>query len=110
MGAEGRGLHEKVTSVEDKINSSLVKKIRYIASIRNKVLHEDGFELDSKTLSSFEFACDQVESALSHHRSPSSGKSTSEGIDFVKEFKNASPLRKAGIVGAAIAALVFLNR
>jgi len=46
-GASGRGLHEKVSSVEKKIPAGLVKKLRYVATIRNHLVHELDFELDS---------------------------------------------------------------
>ncbi|MGX9462254.1 hypothetical protein ACWXWU_13615 [Shewanella sp. A14] len=46
FNAEGKGLHEKVTSVESELPHSLVKTLRYIASIRNKVVHEDEFQID----------------------------------------------------------------
>lgn len=42
FGAEGKGLHELLNSVEGRIPESLVKKARFIASVRNKVVHEDG--------------------------------------------------------------------
>jgi len=41
--ATGKGLHEKVTSVESRLDEALVKQLRYIATIRNSVVHEDGF-------------------------------------------------------------------
>lgn len=41
LGAQGKGLHEKVTSIEGKIPAALVKRIRYIATIRNKLIHEE---------------------------------------------------------------------
>lgn len=46
FNAEGKGLHEKVTSVESELPHSLVKTLRYIASIRNKVVHEDEFQIE----------------------------------------------------------------
>lgn len=42
--ATGKGLHEKATSVEEKLTPELMKKIRYIATIRNKLVHEDDFK------------------------------------------------------------------
>ncbi len=39
--AEGRGLHEKLTSVESEIPKSARKQIRFVATIRNKATHED---------------------------------------------------------------------
>jgi len=43
--ATGKGLHEKVTSVEAQLPEALVKQLRYIATIRNSVVHEEGFEV-----------------------------------------------------------------
>lgn len=45
FGAEGKGLHEILTSVENQIPQHLVKRIRYTASVRNRVVHEAA-ELD----------------------------------------------------------------
>ena len=47
LGARGRGLHEKLTSVERRVPAELQKKIRYIATVRNKAVHEDDYELDN---------------------------------------------------------------
>jgi hypothetical protein len=41
--ATGKGLHEKVSSVESRLPSQLVKSLRYIATMRNSIVHEDGF-------------------------------------------------------------------
>lgn len=46
LGATGRGLHEKLDSIGNVIDSSIARKIRYIASARNKLMHEDGYEID----------------------------------------------------------------
>jgi len=40
LGATGRGLHEKTTSVEREIPAELVRKLRLVATVRNKVVHE----------------------------------------------------------------------
>ncbi len=39
IGAVGRGLHEKLSSVENQLPFSLVKVLRYIATVRNKLVH-----------------------------------------------------------------------
>lgn len=39
-GAQGRGLHEKVSSVADRLSPALVSQIRTIATVRNQVVHE----------------------------------------------------------------------
>ena len=44
LGGKGRGLHEKLSSVEEKISTEIIRKIRKIASIRNKKMHRDNFE------------------------------------------------------------------
>ena len=41
LGAEGRGLHQKISSVEDQLPESLVRRLRFVATMRNKVVHED---------------------------------------------------------------------
>lgn len=41
FGARGRGLHEKLTSVENRVPEPIRRKIRFIATIRNKATHED---------------------------------------------------------------------
>lgn len=45
--AEGRGLHEKLSSAEGKIPPALFKKLRYVATIRNKLVHELNYELEN---------------------------------------------------------------
>ena len=42
FGASGRGLHDKLTSVEDRIPEEIRRSIRWVATIRNKVVHEEG--------------------------------------------------------------------
>lgn len=44
--ADGRGLHEKLSSVEHKIPQNLQRSIRYLATLRNKAMHEDGYEIE----------------------------------------------------------------
>jgi len=39
LGAYGKGLHSKLSSVEEKLSSHMVNKIRFIATIRNKTVH-----------------------------------------------------------------------
>ncbi|ROL76581.1 hypothetical protein BLX41_14635 [Pseudomonas protegens] len=46
LGATGRGLHEKLSSIEGMISPPMAKKIRWIASVRNKAVHESVVEVD----------------------------------------------------------------
>lgn len=53
FGAVGKGLHEKITHVVAKLppgymSEDCVKKIRFIATIRNKVVHEEGSFIQDK--------------------------------------------------------------
>lgn len=44
-GATGKGLHQKVSSVESRLPAPLVGQLRAVATLRNKVVHEAGFKL-----------------------------------------------------------------
>jgi DNA segregation ATPase FtsK/SpoIIIE-like protein len=63
--AEGRGLHEKISSVEDVLADDLVRVLRWIATLRNKVVHEDGFEIEN--LIAFKESCEQAITHLKNH-------------------------------------------
>jgi len=56
-------LHEKVSSVKDKIENKNLKKIRWIATMRNKTFHEDGFQIDN--INDFLNSCNEVIEYLS---------------------------------------------
>jgi len=43
MGARARGLHGKVTKVEKKLSKDIIFKLRRIASIRNKKMHQANY-------------------------------------------------------------------
>jgi hypothetical protein len=45
--AKGKGLHTYIDSIENKIEIQLVKDLRYIATIRNKSMHESSFKVDN---------------------------------------------------------------
>ncbi len=59
--ADGKGLHQLISSCEERIPHELIPKLRYIATIRNKTVHEDGYKIENRK----EFArtcklCEQV--------------------------------------------------
>lgn len=66
--ADGRGLHQLITSCESRIPKDILPKLRFIATIRNKVVHEDGFKVDDRR--AFLKACRTCEQALA----PRSGR------------------------------------
>jgi hypothetical protein len=48
-GADGKGLHQLVTSVESRLPPDLIRVLRRIATIRNKIVHEEDYRrLDDK--------------------------------------------------------------
>jgi hypothetical protein len=63
LGAVGKGLHEKVTSVQDRLSPALVKKLRFVATVRNKIVHESSYQqIDDRD--GFTRACDEAEAEL----------------------------------------------
>lgn len=54
MGATGKGLHEKTSSLSDVLEPLLVKDLRTVATIRNKLIHEEDFSLSKQELEDFE--------------------------------------------------------
>jgi hypothetical protein len=46
-GAFGKGLHQKISSLESDLPRPLVKRLRWIATIRNKAVHEEDFKLEN---------------------------------------------------------------
>jgi|GEM_PF-6422559 len=59
LDAEGMGLHEKVTFLKSILDKNTKKNIRFIASIRNQVMHEN-FIMNQKTLDEFETKSKEV--------------------------------------------------
>jgi hypothetical protein len=63
FAATGKGLHEKVTSVENRLPPTLVKKLRFVATVRNKIVHESNYQqIDDRA--GFLRACDEAEAEL----------------------------------------------
>ena len=58
LGAEGKGIHTKLGSIKDKLEEPLVKKIRRIGNMRNKLMHQDGFEIYN--FNDFDKSCKEV--------------------------------------------------
>jgi hypothetical protein len=63
LGATGKGLHDKVTSVQDRLSPSLVKKLRLVATVRNKIVHESDYK-EISDRAQFLRACDEAEGEL----------------------------------------------
>ncbi|MBA4062895.1 MAG: DUF4145 domain-containing protein [Isosphaera sp.] len=71
-GAAGKGLHEKVTSAEGRLPPPLVKKLRFVATVRNKIVHEADYQrIDDRA--GFVRACDEAEAELRALLAPAGG-------------------------------------
>lgn len=55
--AQGQGLHELISSCEERLPRKILKDIRYIATTRNKLANDESFELDD--LDAFLALCDE---------------------------------------------------
>lgn len=66
--AEGEGLHELVTSCEERLPHDMVSKLRYIATCRNKVVNEHDAKLEDQH--KFIMMCNDCEKELT----PRSGR------------------------------------
>lgn len=60
--AEGKGLHQLITSCEERLPHDVIRKLRFIATIRNKVVHEDDYKLENRK--EFFSVCDDCEKEL----------------------------------------------
>ncbi len=47
LGASGKGLHEKLNSVEKQLPPHIVKTARWIATLRNSAVHQHDFEISN---------------------------------------------------------------
>lgn len=61
FGAEGSGLNDKATFCEHLFHPGFVRKIRYIASVRNKLSHE---AVISTPIAEYIRACDVIDQAI----------------------------------------------
>jgi hypothetical protein len=56
-------LHEKVSSVQNRLPQPLVKKLRFVATVRNKIVHESAYkQIDDPE--GFLRACHEAEAEL----------------------------------------------
>ena len=63
LGATGKGLHQKASSVEARRSPELLRKLRLVATVRNKIVHENDYQkIDDRP--GFIHACDDAERQL----------------------------------------------
>ena len=58
-GATAAGIHDSVSEIENKLSPDCVKKLRYIASVRNKLAHGESLS-EPLDLEVFDTACNEV--------------------------------------------------
>ncbi|MCW8692330.1 hypothetical protein OQH45_15600 [Acinetobacter baumannii] len=104
LGATGRGMHEKLDSIESNIEAPMVKKIRWIATLRNKAVHEENFNTDINNFIAGANEVIRYLQALLNKQHAENKKSTSES-DSNKNWKDKSGWEKAASIGLGVAAL-----
>ncbi|WP_375751875.1 DUF4145 domain-containing protein [Vibrio sp. HN007] len=60
--ADGKGLHQLITSCEERLPHDVIGKLRYVATIRNKIVHEENYQLEDRN--DFLAVCDDCEQEL----------------------------------------------
>ena len=65
-GGQGRGLHGLVSSLESTLSADLVKQLRWLATLRNKAVHEDDFKVPN--IAEVEASAAQALRRLGHSR------------------------------------------
>lgn len=68
FNAQGRGLHEKATSVQHLLPASLIQQLRFIAAVRNQTVHESDYEMDAQTRQRFTTAYEEAKNWLNEHQ------------------------------------------
>lgn len=64
IGANGKGLHEKTSSVDSLLSPELSKLLRKIATIRNKLIHEEGYSLSDRQVLEFKTSAEEASEML----------------------------------------------
>ncbi|MNH87418.1 hypothetical protein D3C73_399000 [compost metagenome] len=78
IGSEGRGLTEKCLSVEHLLPPDIVWSIKRVAADRNKLIHEEGFEL--KNIGEFSLHAGSVIDYLEKATKPESAEPKRKGL------------------------------
>jgi hypothetical protein len=62
-GSKAQGLHEVVSGmvIGDDVQPEIIKKIRFVASVRNSAAHDTDFDVTPEKVSAFNAACDEIE-------------------------------------------------
>lgn len=60
--ADGKGMHQLISSCEERLPHDVISKLRFIATIRNKMVHEDDYQLEDRN--GFFTVCDECEKEL----------------------------------------------
>jgi hypothetical protein len=103
LGATGRGLHEKASSVEQRLDENVVRDLRFVATVRNKLVHESGIhELDDRQR--FEEVVQNCVAALSQFTPREPGLVPNTSIQHVPVLNDSAAGR--GTLAAKLAAIV----
>ena len=109
LGAEGKGMHQKVSDIESHLDNQLVRKIRFIGTMRNKSVHEDGFEIYDfdNFIDQANLVVEELEAILSraeNSRDNIDNSSTNE------DDKTSISMIFIGVIVFALGLYIYLNR
>jgi len=109
LGATGRGLHEKATSIEAVLGTELTKRIRFLATVRNKLVHDPEVVVSGSLLVEFSSAAADVISRLDgllhrHTAPPEAPPRQTSGADVAAAWRETPTRGKVAIVAGALAA------
>jgi hypothetical protein len=105
LGASGKGLHQKLNSVEDRLPNHIVKRARYVASVRNAVVHEQDATIRDRA--GLERAHDEVVTFLSKFRRPGLRRSSVDEPGDESQSPSRQPRQWAASVGTGLSRGVF---
>jgi hypothetical protein len=107
--AVGKGLHEKVSSIEGNLSADLVKSLRYIATMRNSVVHQEGFVIDDQARFSAagDAALAQLGGRLMNEPQASGATGAGSWVQDVKFYMSAAIVLAFAGAGASVCAMSF---
>lgn len=107
--ASGKGLHEKVSSVESRLPADLVKSLRYIATMRNSVVHKDGFVIDDQArfAATGDAALAQLGGMPMNQPQPNGTAAGGSWFDDVKFYMSLAIVVAGAGFGATVCAMSF---
>lgn len=108
FGGTGRGMREKLDSVRYPIPQPLQQRIAYLARMRNRSVHEEGFEL--KDSEDYLRKCQAVCAELQQIHAIATRVAQEQAQKKVRDRRRQRPLKTVLVLGLALAAAWWVLR